>query len=95
MGSFSKPYYHNSDLFHSIIYQGTDLNSVLNIVSQTHFVAIAPKWLVEYYSNQLNLRSVELPWEKTARPCYLIWHESTTRDKGHKWMKTQLGQLSN
>lgn len=95
MGSFSKPYYHNSDLFHSIIYQGTDLNSVLNIVSQTHFVAIAPKWLVEYYSSQLNLRSIELPWEKTTRPCYLIWHESTTRDKGHKWMKTQLGQLSN
>ncbi|KLN96560.1 transcriptional regulator LeuO [Moellerella wisconsensis] len=94
VGSFSKPYYTNTELSHSISYQGTDLNSVLNIVSQTYLVAIAPRWLVEYYSSSLKLRAISLPWKETYRPCYLIWHESTTRDKGHQWMKSQLGQLS-
>lgn len=92
IGSFSKPYY-NSDLSHTVSYQGTDLNSVLNIVAQTDLVAIAPKWLVEHYSGQLKLRSVALPWENNTRPCYLTWHESTARDKGHQWMKSQFNQM--
>lgn len=93
MGSFSKPYYNNTDLSHSISYQGTDLNSVLNIVAQTDLVAIAPKWLVDHYSGQLKLRSLPLPWANDTRPCYLTWHESTVRDKGHQWMKSQFNQM--
>ncbi len=93
MGSFSKLYYHNTELSHTVSYQGTDLNSVLNIVSQTDLVAIAPKWLAEHYADQLNLRSISLPWSDTTRPCYLIWHESTARDKGHQWMKGQFCQM--
>ena len=80
VGSFSIPYYKDTEL---ITYQGTDLNSVLNIVSKTYMVAIAPRWLVECYADQLNIKAVPLPWEKAERPCYLIWHESTARDKGH------------
>ncbi|MER1938656.1 transcriptional regulator LeuO, partial [Proteus terrae] len=34
-----------------------------------------------------------LPWDKTERPCYLIWHESTARDKGHLWMKNLLSEV--
>ncbi|MDE9448643.1 transcriptional regulator LeuO, partial [Xenorhabdus bovienii] len=48
--SFSKPYYEGNELLRSVSYQGTDLNSVLNIVSQTYLVAIVPKWMVEHYS---------------------------------------------
>lgn len=93
VGSFSKVYYYNTDLSQSISYQGTDLNSVLNIVSQTDLVAIAPKWLVEHAANTLALRTVDLPWIEKSRPCYLTWHESTARDKGHQWMKSQFCQL--
>ncbi|EKT55939.1 transcriptional regulator LeuO [Providencia sneebia] len=93
VGSFSKEYYDNTDLFHTINYQGTDLNSVLNIVAQTDLVAIVPKWLVEQSANLLSLRTITLPWNTTTRPCYLTWHESTARDKGHQWMKTQFCQL--
>ncbi|EKT64910.1 transcriptional regulator LeuO [Providencia burhodogranariea] len=93
IGSFSKLYYYNTDLSHTISYQGTDLNSVLNIVSQTDLVAIVPKWLVEHSANQYQLRTVSLPWHENTRPCYLTWHESTVRDKGHQWMKSQFCQL--
>ncbi|WPA91283.1 transcriptional regulator LeuO [Providencia zhijiangensis] len=93
IGSFSKLYYHNTELSHTVSYQGTDLNSVLNIVAQTDLVAIAPKWLVEHHASQLQLRTLSLPWEDNSRPCYLTWHESTARDKGHQWMKTQFCQM--
>lgn len=93
IGSFSAPYYKDTHLEDLITYQGTDLNSVLNIVSRTYLVAIAPRWLVESYSEQLDIKAVSLPWEKTERPCYLIWHESTARDKGHLWMKNLLSEV--
>ncbi|MBC8952866.1 transcriptional regulator LeuO [Xenorhabdus sp. PB62.4] len=91
--SFSKPYYESKELLRSVSYQGTDLNSVLNIVSQTYLVAIVPKWMVEHYSEQLNICSVPLPNGQISRPCYLIWHGSTDRDKGHQWMKSLLSHL--
>ncbi|MDE9591011.1 transcriptional regulator LeuO, partial [Xenorhabdus bovienii] len=68
--SFSKPYYEGNELLRSVSYQGTDLNSVLNIVSQTYLVAIVPKWMVEHYSEQLNICSVPLPNGQISRPCY-------------------------
>ncbi|WFQ78320.1 transcriptional regulator LeuO [Xenorhabdus sp. SF857] len=91
--SFSKPYYENNELLRSVSYQGTDLNSVLNIVSQTYLVAIVPKWMVEHYSEQLNICSVSLPNGPIFRPCYLIWHGATERDQGHQWMKSLLSHL--
>lgn len=93
IGSFSSCYYKGTVLEDLITYQGTDLNSVLNIVSKTSLVAIAPKWLVECYSQQLDIKAVSLPWEQNTRPCYLIWHESTARDKGHLWMKDLLSEV--
>ncbi|QAV22254.1 transcriptional regulator LeuO [Proteus hauseri] len=93
IGSFSSCYYKGTEFEDLITYQGTDLNSVLNIVSKTCLVAIAPKWLVECYSQQLDIKAVSLPWEQTKRPCYLIWHESTARDKGHLWMKDLLSEV--
>ncbi|WP_174850122.1 transcriptional regulator LeuO [Yersinia artesiana] len=94
VGSFSQLYYESAISTKSIAYESTDMNSVLNIVSQTSFVAIAPRWLVQTYSEALNLKLISLPWEDTCRPCYLTWHESTDRDKGHQWMKELLSQLS-
>ncbi|EPS8494762.1 transcriptional regulator LeuO [Yersinia enterocolitica] len=94
VGSFSQLYYESAISTKTIAYESTDMNSVLNIVSQTSFVAIAPRWLVQTYSEALNLKLISLPWEETCRPCYLTWHESTDRDKGHQWMKELLSQLN-
>lgn len=94
VGSFSEFYYASAINAQTIAYESTDMNSILNIVSQTCFVAIAPRWLAQTYSETLNIKIIPLPWEETCRPCYLTWHESTDRDKGHQWMKEQLSQLS-
>ncbi|WP_145554386.1 transcriptional regulator LeuO [Yersinia canariae] len=94
MGSFSEFYYESTISTQTIAYESTDMNSVLNIVSQTSYVAIAPRWLVQTYSETLNLKLIPLPWEQAFRPYYLTWHESTARDKGHLWMRELLSQLS-
>ncbi|AHM75774.1 transcriptional regulator LeuO [Yersinia hibernica] len=94
MGSFSDFYYESAISSQTIAYESTDMNSVLNIVSQTSYVAIAPRWLVQTHSETLNLKLIPLPWEETCRPCYLTWHESIARDRGHQWMKELLSQLS-
>lgn len=94
VGSFSGHYYESEVSAQTIVYESTDMNSVLNIVSQTCFVAIAPRWLAQKYSDALNLKLISLPWKNTNRPCYLTWHESTDRDKGHQWMKELLSQLT-
>lgn len=94
IGSFSAPYYDSTERLNTVVYQSTDMNSVLSIVSQTHLVAIAPRWLVQNSSDSLGLQLISLPSEFAQRPCFLTWHESTNRDKGHQWMKGLLSQFN-
>lgn len=88
--SFSQPWYDTPDKQASVAYQGMAMVSVLNIVSQTHLVAIAPRWLVEKFAEPLNLRIQTLPLQLNSRTCYLSWHEAAGRDKGHQWMEELL-----
>lgn len=88
--SFSQPWYDTPDKQASVAYQGMAMVSVLNIVSQTQLVAIAPRWLAEEFSTQLNLQILSLPLKLNSRTCYLSWHEAAGRDKGHQWMEELL-----
>lgn len=88
--SFSQPWYDTPDKQASVAYQGMAMVSVLNIVSQTQLVAIAPRWLAEEFSAQLNLQILSLPLKLNSRTCYLSWHEAAGRDKGHQWMEELL-----
>ncbi|MCV8853335.1 transcriptional regulator LeuO, partial [Escherichia coli] len=74
----------------SIAYQGMAMMSVLSVVSQTHLVAIAPRWLAEEFAESLELQVLPLPLKQNSRTCYLSWHEAAGRDKGHQWMEEQL-----
>lgn len=88
--SFSQPWYDSVDKQSRIAYQGMALVSVLNVVSQTHLVAIAPRRLAEEFSEQLHLQVLPLPMKLNSRTCYLSWHEAAGRDKGHQWMEELL-----
>lgn len=88
--SFSQPWYDSADKQSRIAYQGMAQVSVLNVVSQTHLVAIAPRRLAEEFSEQLNLKVLPLPMKLNSRTCYLSWHEAAGRDKGHQWMEELL-----
>jgi len=85
--SFSLPYYESSSLTPCIGFEGTDLNSVMNVVSKTNMVALVPRWLAQNNAGILNLNIISLPWMKNQLPCYLSWHESSSKDKGNMWMK--------
>lgn len=69
--SFSQPWYDTSDKQSSVAYQGMALISVLNVVSQTHLVAIAPRWLAEEFAESLDLQILPLPLKLNSRTCYL------------------------
>ncbi|XTZ37719.1 transcriptional regulator LeuO [Salmonella enterica] len=88
--SFSQPWYDTPDKRNCIAYQGMALTSVLNVVSQTHLVAIAPHWLAEEFAESLNLQTLPLPMHLNTRTCFLSWHEAAGRDKGHQWMEELL-----
>ncbi|MCT4711042.1 transcriptional regulator LeuO [Enterobacteriaceae bacterium H11S18] len=91
--SFSALWYQNPQTQSCISYQGMAMTSVLNVVSQTQFVAIAPRWLAEEFSESLNLKIFPLPLEENTRTCYLSWHEAAGRDKGHQWMAELLTSI--
>lgn len=88
--SFNLPYYDTPGVQSLIGYQGTDLNSVMSIVSKTHMVALVPRWLAQTHAGALNLNIISIPWMNNQLPCYLTWHESASKDNGNMWMKSLL-----
>ncbi|HEI8866842.1 transcriptional regulator LeuO [Serratia sp. AKBS12] len=90
--SFSKPYYLQENMLRTVMQQCTDLYSALHIVAHTDRVAMVPRWFAEQYTDALNIRMLELPSEQNQATCYLTWHESAERDKGHQWIKSVLSQ---
>jgi LysR family transcriptional activator for leuABCD operon len=90
--SFSKPFYIDDAVQRVVMQQCTDLYSVLNIVSKTELIAVAPRWLAQQQAELLEIKLTPLPWEKKHVTCYLSWHESAGRDKGHQWMASILRQ---
>lgn len=84
--SFSALWYQTPLRQACISYQGMALTSVLNVVSQTQLVAIAPRWLAEEFSESLRLKIFALPLKENRRTCYLSWHEPAHKDRGHQWM---------
>jgi len=90
--SFSSSYYDDPELHSLIAYQGTDLVSVMEVVSKTDMVALVPRWLAQANAGMLSLSVIPLPWMKNNLTCYLSWHESSSKDKGNMWMKSLLSQ---
>jgi len=88
--SFSQPWYDTPEKQACIAYQGMALISVLNVVSQTELVAIAPRRLAAEFTEKLNIKMLPLPMKLNSRTCFLSWHEAAGRDKGHQWMEELL-----
>ncbi|BDH47130.1 transcriptional regulator LeuO [Salmonella enterica subsp. enterica serovar Choleraesuis] len=91
--SFSEPWYDTPEKQSAIAYQGMALTSVINVVAQTHMVAIAPRWLAERVSDNLKLAVLPLPLYLNKRIRYLSWNNMSNRDKGHQWMQALLSDL--
>lgn len=90
--SFSRPHYIEDAMQRIVSQHCTDLYSVMNLVSRTDMLAIAPRWFAQQYASSLQLKLLALPLDKKQVTCYLSWHESAERDKGHQWMKSVLSE---
>ena len=55
-------FYLEEPMLRAVTQQCTDLYSVLNMVSQTEMVAIAPAWLVRQQTEALKIKAVPL-WQ--------------------------------
>ncbi|MBK4713953.1 transcriptional regulator LeuO [Tenebrionibacter intestinalis] len=88
--SFSAPWYDTPEKRSVAAYEGMAMTSVLNVVSQTNLVAIAPRWLGEEFALSLDLTVLPLPLKLAHRRSYLCWHAAAGRDKGHRWMQEML-----
>ena len=91
--SFSQPWYDSLEKQAVIAYQGMALTSVLNVVSQTQLVAIAPRWLAESCARGLNIKILPLPMKLNSRTCFLSWYTAAGHNKGHQWMKELLNTV--
>lgn len=58
-------------MLRAVTQQCTDLYSVLNMVSQTEMVAIAPAWLVRQQTEALKIKAVPLCGNENKATCYL------------------------
>ena len=88
--SFSQPWYDTAEKQSRIFYQGMALTSVLSVISQTHLIAIAPRWLANEFTEKMQLAILPLPLSLKSRTSYLSWHDAAGRDKGHQWMEQLL-----
>lgn len=88
--SFSQPWYDTTEKQSRIFYQGMALTSVLSVISQTHLIAIAPRWLANEFTEKMQLAILPLPLSLNSRTSYLSWHDAAGRDKGHQWMEQLL-----
>ncbi|MDI5035994.1 redoxin domain-containing protein, partial [Salmonella enterica subsp. enterica serovar Montevideo] len=61
------------------------LISVLNVVSQTHLVAIAPRWLAEEFAESLELQILPLPLFKNQAFKNGEFIEVTEKDTEGRW----------
>jgi LysR family transcriptional activator for leuABCD operon len=84
------PYESSYELQQRIAYQGTDLHSVIDIVSKTQLVAVVPRWLASYSAERTPLNIVTLPCCNNSITCYLSWHDSVGKDSGNMWLKDLL-----
>lgn len=91
--SVSRFFYAHTDLFRQMAYQGTDLSSVLSMVSKTEMVAIAPSWMVEQYADYLKIRAVTLVDIETRRTCFFNWHRASERDSAHVWLHQLMSEF--
>lgn len=71
-------------------YSVAKIASMPAIVAQTDLIAFAARRFAEKMAMYYDIDIHELPVPIAQQHCYLIWHERSTDDPGHKWLRDQL-----
>ncbi|MFS1701374.1 LysR family transcriptional regulator [Alteromonas sp. AMM-1] len=65
---------------------------LMELIQQTQLIAVAPKRLV---TNNINIKTMELPITIPGFTKYMVWHESTHLSPAHQWIRQQLENCIN
>ncbi len=60
------------------------------IVQTSDLICTLPRRMAHLYADHFHLRSHAVPLRIPSFPIYLIWHESTQSDAGHRWFSNRL-----
>jgi DNA-binding transcriptional LysR family regulator len=77
-----------------IVVRARHFGSLPDLAVNTDLLAIVPQTYAEMMQTRHEIRSWELP--RAAAPRYdvrLVWHESTTKDPAHGWMRALVKEL--
>ena len=65
----------------------SELLEIPAIVASTDLLGLMPASVGPLMEKRLGLRVLAIPFELPAIPIYMIWHESRSKDAGHRWLR--------
>jgi len=76
---------HNLQL-HDIV-RVSELLEIPTVVASTDLLGLMPSSIGAFLEKRMGLRIIPMPVDLPLLPIYLIWHESRSRDSGHRWLR--------
>jgi LysR family transcriptional activator for leuABCD operon len=65
----------------------SELLEIPSIVASTDLLGPMASSMRPFLEKQLGLRVLPIPLELPAVPIYMIWHETRSKDAGHRWLR--------
>ena len=76
---------HNLQL-HDVV-RVSELLEIPTVVASTDLLGLMPSSIGAFLEKRMGLRIIPMPVDLPLLPIYLIWHESRSRDSGHRWLR--------
>jgi DNA-binding transcriptional LysR family regulator len=65
----------------------SELLEIPSIVASTDLLGPMASSMRPFLEKRLGLQVLEIPLELPAVPIYMIWHETRSKDAGHRWLR--------
>jgi LysR family transcriptional activator for leuABCD operon len=77
----------------------SELLEIPSVVASTDLVGLMPSSMGSFLEKRMGLRVLGIPLELPVLPIYMIWHETRSKDTGHRWLRdivaTEVRRLAN
>jgi DNA-binding transcriptional LysR family regulator len=64
------------------------------VLSQTDYIAVLPRRLVEIFQEIIDLVAYEPPFPQRRFPLGMLWHQRLSKDPGHLWLKNTVVEVA-
>jgi DNA-binding transcriptional LysR family regulator len=66
----------------------------LIVLTQTDYIAVLPRQLVEMFQQMTELVAYEPPFPQPRFPLAMLWHQRLSKDPGHLWLRNTLAEIA-